>query len=130
MWNLLKLNSKDCASLWTTCNKSATLFKCFSLNRFHTLIYFYLLWGLYWVQKKPPDVFFRKRCFLKLRNIYRKMSVLESLFDKFVDLHACNYMKKRLQQRCFLWDLRKFWRTPFLKNIYQLLFSKSLTRMG
>ena len=82
----LKANSRDCASLLTTCSMSKTLFKCFLvyyehvfvycngftvtisflrfllsiLNRFHTLIYFYLLPDLYWVQKKPPEVFFRK----------------------------------------------------------------------
>ena len=82
----LKANSRDCASLLTTCSMSKTLFECFlvyyehvfvycdvfavkisflrflssTLNRLHTLIYFYLLSDLYWVQKKPPEVFFRK----------------------------------------------------------------------
>ena len=78
----LKANSRDCASLLTTCSMSKTLFKCFLvyyehafvycdvfaatisfwmyllsiLNRVHTLIYFNLLSVLYWVQKKPADV--------------------------------------------------------------------------
>ena len=82
----LKANCRDCASLWTTCSMSKTLFKCFLvyyehvfvychafvvtisfwmyllsiLNRFHTLIYFHLLSVLYWVQSKPPEVFFKK----------------------------------------------------------------------
>ena len=82
----LKANSRDCASLLTTCSMSKTLFKCFLvhyehvfvycngfavtisflrfllsiLNRFHTLIYFNLLSGLYWVQKKPRQLFFKK----------------------------------------------------------------------
>ena len=82
----LKANCKDCASLWTTCSMSKTFFKCFLvyyehafvycdvfvvkisfsmyllsvLNRFHTLTYFYLLSVLYWIQKKPPEVFFKK----------------------------------------------------------------------
>ena len=82
----LKANCRDCDSLSTTCSMSKTLFKCFLvyyehvfvychafvvtisfwmyllsiLNRFHTLIYFYLLSVLYWVQKKPPEVFFKK----------------------------------------------------------------------
>ena len=69
----LKANSRDCASLLTTCSMSKTLFKCFLvyyehvfvycnvfavtisfsmyflsiLNRFHTLIYLYLLSVLY-----------------------------------------------------------------------------------
>ena len=74
----LKGNSRDCASLSTTCSMSKTLFKCFLvlyehvfvycgvfavaisflrfllsiLNRFHTLISFNLLSDLYWVHKK------------------------------------------------------------------------------
>ena len=67
----LKANSRDCASLLTTCSMSKTLFECFLvyyelvfvyvfavttsfsmsllsiLNRFQTLIYFYLLSVLY-----------------------------------------------------------------------------------
>ena len=37
---------------------SMSLFRI--LNRFHTLIYFYLLSVLHWVQKKPAQVFFIK----------------------------------------------------------------------
>ena len=85
----LKANSRDCASLLTTCSMSKNLFKCFvvyyehafvycdifaitisflrfllsSLNRFHTLIYFYLLSDLCWLQKKPLVVFFKKGVF-------------------------------------------------------------------
>ena len=76
----LKANSRDCASLLTTCSMSKNLFKCFVvyyehafclllrfllsiLNRFHTLIYFYLLSDLCWLQKKPLVVFFKKGVF-------------------------------------------------------------------
>ena len=81
-----KANSGDCASLLTTCSMSKTFFKCFLvyyervfvccdvfavtisfsmslmsiLDRFHTLIYFYLLSVLYWVRRKPPEVLFKK----------------------------------------------------------------------
>ena len=72
---------------------------------------------LYWVQKKPPEVFFKKRCSLKLRNIFRKTLLLGSLFKKVVGLQNCKYIKKRLQHRCFVRNLRKFLRTHFLKNI-------------
>ena len=37
----------------------------------------------------------------KVRNIHRKTSVLESLFNKFIGLQACNFTKKRLQHRRF-----------------------------
>ena len=100
----LKGNSRECASLSTTCSMSKTLFKCFLvlyehvfvycdvfavaisflrfllsiLNRFHTLISFYLLSYLYWVHKKPPEVFFKKRVLY----IYAIFTVLGSLFNK------------------------------------------------
>ena len=37
----------------------------------------------------------------KFRNIHRKTSVLESLFNKVTGLQACNFTKKRLQHRRF-----------------------------
>ena len=133
----LKANSKDCASLLTTflvyyehvfvyCNVFAatisfSIYLLSILNRSHTLIYFYLLSVLYWVQKKPPEVSFKKRCPLKLRNIFRKTAVLGSLFNKVVGLQDCKYIKKRLQHRCFVRNLPKCLRTPFLKNIYERL---------
>ena len=91
------------------------------LNRFHTLIYFYLLSVSYWVQKKPPEVSFKKRCPLKLRNIFRKTPELGSLFNKVVGLQDCKYIKKRLQHRCFVQNLRTFLRTHFVKNICERL---------
>ena len=143
----LKANSRDCASLLTICSMSKTLFKCFLVyyehifvycdvfattssfsmyllsivNRFHTLIYFYLLKVLYCVQKKPPQVYFKKRCPLKLRNIFRKTDVLGSLFNKVVGLQDCRYIKKRLKHRCFVRNLPKCLRTPFLKIICKRL---------
>ena len=67
------------------------------------------------------EVFFIKRCSLKLRNIYWKMPVLGSLSNKVAGLKACNFIRKGPQHRFFLWNLRKFWRTPFLKNICERL---------
>ena len=62
-----------------------------------------------------------KRCSLKLRNIFRKLPVLESLFSKVVGLLTCSYIKKGFRHRCFLRKLRKFLRTAFLKNICEQL---------
>ena len=42
-----------------------------------------------------------KMVFLKFRNIRRKTPVLESLFNKVEALKACNFIKERLQHRCF-----------------------------
>ena len=42
--------------------------------------------------------------------------VLESLHNKFASLQICNFIKKRLQHRCFLVKFAKFLRTPFVKS--------------
>ena len=56
----------------------------------------------------------------------KKTLVLESLFHKTAALEACNFIKKRLQHRCFAVNIAKFLRTPILKNIckWQLLHNK------
>ena len=42
--------------------------------------------------------------------------VLESLFNKAAGLQVCNFIKKRLQHRCFPVIIAEFLRTPFLKT--------------
>ena len=61
------------------------------------------------------------RRLLKLCNIYGKLPVLGSLFSKVVGLLGCSYIKKGLQHRCFLPNLQKDLRIPFLKNICERL---------
>ena len=46
------------------------------------------------VQKKPPDVFSKKRCSEKFHKFYRKTPVLESLFKKVAGLQGCNFIKE------------------------------------
>ena len=41
----------------------------------------------------------------------------ELLFNKVTGLKVCNFIKKRLQHRCFLVNIAKFLRTPIFKNI-------------
>ena len=53
------------------------------------------------------------RHFKKFRNIHLKIPLLESIFNKVAGLHACNFIKKRLQQWCFPVNITKFLRTPF-----------------
>ena len=129
----LRANSKNCTSLLTTCSMSKTLFKRFAatiscsmyllaiLNVFHSLIYFYLLSALYWVQKKPRKVFFKKGCPLDLRNIFRKTPVLGFLFNKVVDRQDRKYIEERLQHRCFVRNSQMFLGTLFLKKISERL---------
>ena len=47
--------------------------------------------------------------------------VLESLFNKAAALQVCNFIKKRLQYRCFPVIIAKFLRVPILKNIRERL---------
>ena len=50
--------------------------------------------------------------------------MLESLFNKVAGLQCCNFIKKRLQHRCFPVNIAKFLRTAILNNICerQLLY--------
>ena len=43
-------------------------------------------------------MFYKKSCFEKFNNIYRKKYLLESLFNKAADLKASNFIKNGLQQ--------------------------------
>ena len=47
------------------------------------------------------------RC-LKFWNIYRKATVLESLFNKVPGLQGCNIINKRLQHKCFHVNIAKY----------------------
>ena len=49
-----------------------------------------------------------------------KKPVLGSLFNR-VGGFKTNFLKKRLQHRCFHVNIAKFLRTPILKNIYEQL---------
>ena len=64
-------------------------------------------------QKQPQATF---------RNIYRKTSMLESLFNKVAGLKTGKFIKQRVQNRCFPVTFLKFLRTSILKssilNIY------------
>ena len=55
-----------------------------------------------------------KNAFLKVRKYHTNIPVLESVFNKVAGLRACNFITKKLQQRCFPVKFAKFVRTPFL----------------
>ena len=46
-------------------------------------------------------MFFEIVVITNFRNIHRKKPVLESFFTKAAGLHACNFIKRALQHRCF-----------------------------
>ena len=47
--------------------------------------------------------------------------MLESFFNRVSGLQACNFIKKRLQNRCFSVDIAKFLRTSIFKKICERL---------
>ena len=48
--------------------------------------------------------------------------MLESLFNKLADPQGCNFIKKRLQHRCFPLNIAKFLRTAFfIEDLWWLL---------
>ena len=60
------------------------------------------------------------QCILKDFVIFRGKHLCWSLFfTKILGLKDCNFIKKRLQDRCFPANIAKFLRTPILKNIYK-----------
>ena len=65
------------------------------------------------LQKQPPEVFCKKVS-LEIRKFHKKTPVLESLFNKVLDLQTCKFIKKRLQHRCFPVKFAKFLRAPIL----------------
>ena len=59
---------------------------------------YFLMNQVFDAQKQPPEAFCKKGCSWKFDKFHRKTPVLESLFDKVAGL---NFIKKRLQRRCF-----------------------------
>ena len=53
------------------------------------------------LQKQPLGDVFQNRCSYQFCNIHRKTPVLESFLNKVAGLRVCDFIKKRLQHRCF-----------------------------
>ena len=66
------------------------------------------------VQKEPPEVFYKKRCSKKFGTIHRKTLVLEFLFNKVADLRPQTLLKKRLRHMRFPVNCAKFLRISSL----------------
>ena len=62
-----------------------------------------------------------KKLILKFPKFQRKTPVFAFLFIKVAVLDACNFIKKKIQQRCFRLKFAKFLRTRILKNIRERL---------
>ena len=67
-----------------------------------------------------------KKVFLEIYNIYRKIACWSLSLIKLQTL-LNNFVKKRLQHRCFPMNIVKFLRWPIFKNIYERLLLKMFT---
>ena len=72
-------------------------------------------------KSSPSQTFFKIGALKKFRNIHRKTPVLESLFNKFAGLKASNFIKKRLQYRCFPLNTAKSLRAAFFIELLRWL---------
>ena len=64
------------------------------------------------VQKQPPEVFFRKDV-LKNFAYFTGKQLRWSLFNKVAGPQACNFIKKRIQHRCVPVKLENFYKHLF-----------------
>ena len=60
------------------------------------------------MQKQPSADFLQDRYSEKFYNIHKKTFMLQPLFNKVACLEAYNFIKKRLQHRCFPVNTAKF----------------------
>ena len=75
-------------------------------------------------QKQPPVVFYIKSCSWKFCCIHRKTPMLKSFFSKVAGLQVWNFIKMRLQHRCFPVNIAKFFIASILKNTCERLLLK------
>ena len=61
-----------------------------------------------YVQKQPPDVFFKRIGALKNFLDFSGKHLLESIFNKVAALQACIFIKKRLKHKYFPVNIAKF----------------------
>ena len=69
---------------------------------------------------QPFANFFQNRCSYKFPEIHKKISVLESLFNKATGLMAFNFIKKeapsQVHHRCFPVNVTKYLRIAFYET--------------
>ena len=78
------------------------------------------------VQNQSLEVLYDKKISKKFRNIQRKKTETEFLFNKVAGLEVLIFVKKRLQLRSLPLDIGKFLRTLDLKNVYEQLILRVL----
>ena len=65
-----------------------------------------------------------KKLFLKILQYSQKNTCVRVFFNENPGLQSCNFIKERLQHRCFSVNIAKFLRIPILKEIYERLFER------
>ena len=60
--------------------------------------------------------------FLNILQYSQEKTCIRVSFFKVAGLKAINFIKKRLQHRCFPVNIAEFLRTPILKNIWTAAF--------
>ena len=66
-----------------------------------------------YVQKQPPEVFFKKNVLKNFANFTGKHLCWSLFFNKVTGLRACSFIKKSLQHRCVPVKLAKFYEHLF-----------------
>ena len=62
------------------------------------------------------QMFFKIGVLKNFAVIRRKTPVFESLFNKIAGLKSCNFIKKRLQHRCFPFFIEHLWLLPYVEK--------------
>ena len=70
----------------------------------------------------PLGYVLQNRYFQKFTKTYKKSSLPEFLSDKFVHHQACNFIKKRLQLRCFTVNFAKLFSAPLSVSHFNTTF--------
>ena len=69
-------------------------------------------------------MFYKKAALKNLVILTGKHLCWSLFFNKNAGLQSCNFLKKRLQHRCFPMNIAKFVRIPVMKNISRGLFER------
>ena len=67
----------------------------------------------YWYRSSRPEVFCKKKMFLKISQNPQENACARSLFNKVAGLRPATLLKERLWHRCFLVNFTKFLETLF-----------------
>ena len=67
-------------------------------------------------RRYDSQMFFKMDALKNFANFTGKKPVLNSLPNKVEGLKVCNFIKKKLQHRCFPVKFHKFLRAPFFKE--------------